>query len=150
MATPSPCKEVRVYVASDGEAVEQLDRRAFGASRKPLLQSLFGSSVRILVHQVESGIAGYGVLREGSRAHYLGPIVAEAESSGAFLVKGLLASAPGKTIFWDIPDANIETVALAKELGFTPQRQLLRMWLGDNPCPGQPQFCFGIVDPSVG
>jgi len=150
MAIRTPINEIRAYVESDADAVEQSDTRAFGVSRRPLLQSLLGNCVQALVHQNEDGIAGYGVLREGSRAYYLGPLVAEAASSGTLLVNALLARAIGKTIFWDIPDANSEAVALAKELGFTAQRQLVRMWLGVNARAGEPRRCFGIADPAVG
>jgi len=143
-------QDVREYSKKDAEAVERLDRRAFGVSRRLLVQGLLQIAVQALVHETNNGVSAYGVLREGSRAHYLGPLVAENTDAGSALVKALLARASGKTVFWDIPDASNAAVALAKQLGFTPQRQLLRMWLGDNSCPGHPQFCLGIVDPSVG
>jgi len=143
-------QDVREYSKKDADAVERLDRRAFGVSRRQIVQGLLQVAVQALVHETNNGVSAYGVLREGSRAHYLGPLVAENTDAGSALAKALLARASGKTVFWDIPDASNAAVALAKQLGFTPQRQLLRMWLGDNSCPGQPQFCLGFIDPSVG
>ena len=142
--------EVRPYTNADAEPVEQLDRKAFGAPRPELSQSLFAGECERLVHQTNRGITGYVTLREGARALYLGPLVASSSSSGDLLINTLLFRATGNAIFWDIPDANAAAVAFAQELGFTAQRHLVRMFLGPNKCPGTPQHCFAIADPAVG
>lgn len=144
------CKEIRPYTESDADAVEQLDQRSFGVSRQPLLHRLLHEGRQALVHQPSDRLEGYGVLREGMRADYLGPVVAATPSGAALLIDALLGSAAANHIFWDIPDAQVETVALAKTLGFTAQRHLLRMFLGGNNHPGKARQCFAIADPSTG
>jgi hypothetical protein len=62
----------------------------------------------------------------------------------------LAAQAPGQPIFWDILDDNVDAVQLAESLDFTPQRPLLRMFRGQNTCPGDPRRQFAIADPSTG
>ena len=136
-----------VYGESDADFVEQLDAKAFGVSRQFLLQRLRRGSRRALVHRKE-GNDGYGILREGSLARYLGPVAALPQC-GASLVKALLGQSNG-LIYWDIPDPNVQAVALAKDLGFTPQRRLMRMFLGTNQSGGNPSCYFGIADPALG
>lgn len=143
-------EDIRPHVLSDAHAIEQLDRRAFGVSRAALVNSLLRQCRLALVHESENGLAGYGVLRQGSRAAYLGPVVAPSPHAGEVLVRSLLAGANGNPVFWDIPDANADAVALARKFDFTPQRHLLRMFLGENQHPGEPGHCFAIIDPAVG
>jgi len=95
-------------------------------------------------------LTGYGMLREGSRATYLGPIVANSTGVGTALIPELLTFALDRPIYWDIPDHNTHAVELAKSLGFLPQRPLIRMFLGENRCPGNPLLQFAIADPAIG
>ncbi len=143
-------EEVRAYTDADAEAVSVLDRAAFGASRRDFLQSLLGGGSQTLIHETNQGMAGYGTLREGARARYLGPLVVRSTSSNEPLVHSLLTPALGQIVFWDIPDANSAAVTLAKRLGFTAQRHLVRMFLGTNRCPGDPRQYYAIADPAVG
>src|SRR5437762_6003764 len=105
--------EIRPYAHSDLAQISQLDTNVFCASRETLLETLSSESSSALVHASKDGIAGYGMLREGSRAHYLGPLVAACGSSATSLVGALLGSALGKLVFWDIPDGSVEAVSLA-------------------------------------
>lgn len=135
----------------DAEAVESLDTAAFGVSRKKLLEPLMKQSLCALACKSEAGkVQGYGLLREGSAAFYLGPVVAESAGVGVKLVNVLVAGAQGERIYWDIPERNIPAVELAKALGFKPQRTLMRMYLGENLAPGNPLQQFGIAGPEVG
>ena len=93
---------------------ESLDRVAFGADRSRLLAALGG-----------------GVYRQGTRARYLGPIVARDAASARALIEYALAGAPGEPWFWDLLPHNTAAVALAEEFGFTPVRRLVRMVRGE-------------------
>jgi GNAT superfamily N-acetyltransferase len=129
--------------------VDELDMAAFGVSRRRMLEALRGQSRSAFVIGGELN-RGYGMLRDGARASYLGPVVASSPDAGLPLVRHLIASSPQKPIFWDIPDANAPAVALARELGFSPQRPLMRMFRGENKHPGNTRFCYAIADPSIG
>ena len=135
----------------DANAIESLDVEAFGTSRRKVLEPLLKQARCALVSETECGrIEGYGLLREGSAACYLGPIVAESTHIATQLVNALLPAAEGSTVYWDIPDQNGAAVELAKEHGFMPQRTLTRMYLGENATPGDPQRQFAIAGPEIG
>jgi hypothetical protein len=90
-------------------------------------------------------------LRDGSRALYLGPVVADDHPSGEAMVRTLLArTPPDRPVFWDIPDHQDAAVSLARSEGFRPVRVLTRMWLGANDSPGTPTRIWGLADPAFG
>lgn len=137
--------------ASLAAQLGRLDSHAFGISRAAMLERLVAGSSRALVAISEGGeLDGYGLLREGAKASYLGPVVADLSAGGTALVNALLSHAKGRPIYWDVPDVNAAATGLAKELGFSPQRHLIRMYLGANKHPGNPARCFAIADPSIG
>lgn len=172
---------VRRWRRDDQVTLRALDCAAFGVDRWPMVQRMSGQASHTRVHQtVKQRVVGFGVLRKGARAHYLGPVVAESiaaagpliksfltelptqpvywdkpEEAHALLKSGLLKESvmkelPNQPIFWDIPDANTCAVELAQRLGFTPQRPLIRMFLGENKWPGDPQRIFALAGPEIG
>jgi ribosomal protein S18 acetylase RimI-like enzyme len=146
-----PVGSVRSLAPSDWNAIIRLDRQIFGVNREQLLRLLAGQSRHALVAEDAAGSpAGFGMLRDGARALYLGPVVANVPAAGMALAQTLVHEAAGQPVFWDVPDMNHEAVNLANQLGFTPQRTLVRMFLGENSNPGQPALQFAIVAPEVG
>ncbi len=155
-ARPWPCPahpEVRIrdWRESDAQLVEQLDTAAFGACRLRLLQALLPQSCGALVFESAPGrIDGYGLMRKGARAWYLGPVAATSAEAGLGLVEALVSRCEGEMIFWDIPDANTAAVEWARQCGFTLQRPLIRMYLGENSAPSDPRTQFALAGPEVG
>ncbi len=124
-----------------------LDRAVFGADRSALLASLAAGS--FTAETLADG--SFGLMREGERAVYLGPVTAASPESGLQLAERLVRRAPSdRTVFWDLPDPNAAGTALAERLGFRPVRVLTRMWLGDRPVPADPLRMFGIAEPGLG
>lgn len=126
----------------------ELDREAFGADRSKWLTQV-ASTCRILATD-----STFVLLRPGSVATYLGPVVtqhpgienvAEVES----LIVLMLESEQGR-IFWDIPESNEAARKMAARLGFKPARQLLRMWADGPLVEGRPDLQFGLLDPTTG
>jgi hypothetical protein len=142
--------EIRPHAPSDARGIESLDRAAFGVARPAILQSLLGGCCQALVHETFEGIAGYGAMREGSHSNHLGPLVAATARSGALLAQALLAGSGNETVYWDIPDPNVDAIDLAKSLGFAAERHWMRMFLGLNKHPGTVRQYFAIADPAVG
>jgi ribosomal protein S18 acetylase RimI-like enzyme len=141
----------RNLMTSDVSLLESLDAAAFGVSRQELVQALAQQSCGGLVLESESGgLAGYGLLRTGSQALYLGPVTAVSAQAGLHLIEGLLAQSEGQKIFWDIPDANTAAVSYAEQSGFSVQRPLTRMFLGENFAAGEPQHQFALAAPETG
>jgi len=129
---------------AEGTVDWDLDVPIFGANRSAWLDKLKRDS-RIVC----SNENAFGMLRDGMRANYFGPVVATDENAGCELLQRLLPNISGRT-FWDIPDANTAAVAVAEEHGFKPVRSLLRMWLGKENVAGNPKLQFAIGEPATG
>lgn len=128
-----------------------LDRTAFGVPRDRLLAALASQSGLALALESEAGeLEGFGFARAGSQALYLGPVAAVSAEAGLSLVEALMLRHLGQLVFWDIPDLNEPAVGLANRLGFTVQRPLIRMFLGENVVPGDPARQFALAGPEVG
>jgi GNAT superfamily N-acetyltransferase len=148
---PSPsASPIRPWQANDLQHIERLDTAAFGLSRLRLIKTLTSSWYGLVFEPVPGHVAGYGLLRKGSQTYYLGPIAAETSEVALSLAAALIARYPGAAIYWDIPDENTDAVTWSQEQGFTSQRSLTRMYLGQNLCPGSARRQFGIAGPELG
>jgi GNAT superfamily N-acetyltransferase len=123
--------------------VPDLDALAFGADRSAWVRRLAADS------RIEVDERGYGMLRPGRLACYLGPVVAQSVTAARPLVERLLTGV-GQAVFWDLPEGNGPAVELARELGFTPVRRLTRMWRGRPLATGRPELQFGLTDFATG
>ena len=142
---------LRTWRDSDARRIAPLDSEAFGVPRNEIVRALAQQSRCALVLESQPGsLAAYGFIRSGSQALYLGPLVAESADAGIRLVEALVAQSAAQKIFWDIPDQNDVAVKCAKEHGFTAQRLLTRMYLGENSTPGDPQKQFALAGPELG
>ena len=142
---------LRTWRDSDARSIEPLDSEAFGVPRNEIVRALAQQSRYALVLESQSGsFAGYGFIRSGSQALYLGPLVAGSADAGFRLVEALVAQSAAQKILWDIPDQNDAAVKCAKDHGFTAQRALTRMYLGENSTPGDPQKQFALAGPELG
>lgn len=122
------------------EAVDfALDRAAFGADRKPLLEVLA---------QIESVATegGYAFGRPGATARYFGPCVAAGADAARRLAGSFLARHPGEKLYWDVLPGNPEAVKLAKAFDFAPVRRLTRMVIpGPRPLRHDDSKIFAIA-----
>ena len=130
--------------------VADLDTCAFGVARNRMLSMLATQSATRIRRDGAGRIVGYGMLRPGQRAHYLGPMVAQDESSGIALADDLLGSIAALPLYWDIPDANQASIRVARRYGMDRQRTLTRMYLGENTRPGKPAAQWAIAAPEIG
>ncbi|MCA9132769.1 MAG: GNAT family N-acetyltransferase [Planctomycetales bacterium] len=123
------------------------DRAAFGADRGAWLTRLASDS------QLVQCDAGYGMLRPGRLASYLGPLVADSLQDATYIVSQLL-SLPNRQrplqVFWDIPGDNRPAESLAEQLGFKPVRELIRMWLEQPLSVPRPKSLYALGDPATG
>lgn len=134
---------------NDWPGILALDAQAFGVYRGTLLHSLAAGSRRVLIHESGGSILGFGMLRRGARAAYLGPVVAR-PGIGEQLARCLLSGRDDQPVFWDIPDQNQPASDLARRLGFTFHRPLTRMYLDTDLVPSDPFTQWGIADPATG
>jgi predicted GNAT family acetyltransferase len=98
-----------------------LDRMAFGADRSALLKRLGPALV--------DG-EGFALGRAGSKANYLGPVVARSAAAASRLSRALLAERSDEAWFVDVLPENRSAAEVAEGLGFESVRHLVRMYRG--------------------
>jgi GNAT superfamily N-acetyltransferase len=127
----------RPLVPADWDQVIALDQRATRVNRKILLQRLAQeSSAHAVVCEQAGKIVGFGMLRPGRVAAYIGPIVAEdVKLAGAICVALIAAhNRPDFPLFIDVGAGNAIEPHL-RASGFTVARQLIRMGRAAVQCP---------------
>jgi hypothetical protein len=150
-APRAPDSRIRAWAEVGAPQFDLLDSRAFGVSRRELLIALAQQSFSALAYESQPDApTGCGMMRQGARAFYLGPISANSAEAGIALVEALTGQGRAGRVFWDIPDPNEAAVGWAERHGFSVQRTLTRMWLGDNRSPGNPRVQFALAGPEVG
>jgi GNAT superfamily N-acetyltransferase len=107
-----------------GRACLDLDSEAFGADRSQLLVELGKRSA------ISTKPGAYLFSRPGRVADYIGPCVAKSREAAQTLIESHVRDSPAKSWFWDVLSKNRDAISLAQELGFKPQRHLLRMVRG--------------------
>ncbi len=124
-----------------------LDRETFGADRGNLLRALAQDAL-----MVRAEGTGFGMVRRGALANYLGPVVAEDWANASPLLVDLAAQAMlgGNPVIWDIPLHCVKAEVFAQKLGFRPERQLVRMVLDGVDLQENPQSVFAIAEPALG
>ncbi len=143
--------QVRPLKNSDWDALLKLDTDIFGVSRAEILKKLAWNSLQVLALEERPGeLRGYGMLRAGAKADYLGPVVSTWREGAASLIRALFSVSEKKSFLWDIPDQTDDACELAQQMGFIRQRPLIRMALGQNSHPGRPQHQYAIADPATG
>ena len=130
-------------VTSLPTSVLNVDFEAFGADRSRYLNRLCRDSV------VTIKGSGFGMLRIGELAAYLGP-VCTADPNAARAIIQELVNGSLDTMFWDIPNSNTAAAELAIDLGFAPVRTLKRMRLGQSPNLPKLEYQFALADPATG
>jgi ribosomal protein S18 acetylase RimI-like enzyme len=99
------------------------DREVFGADRSGLLKKL--GERNAVWTSGDSFLLG----RSGAETGYLGPCVSDDPHSARLLIERFVQSTKS-AISWDLLPQNQNAVAIAKDLGFVPQRRLTRMVRG--------------------
>jgi predicted N-acetyltransferase YhbS len=131
--------------------VAAADRAAFGADRGPLLRAAIADAGPPLVARDRRGeVAGYALTRPGSRAGYVGPLIADDPAAARDLLAAALVRLGGGPVFLDINTEYPGAADLVRRHGFARQRELLRMRLRPPARAGQSRRVFAIAGPEVG
>jgi GNAT superfamily N-acetyltransferase len=143
-------RNVEQAVETQLSDVVELDRKATGADRRLLLQSLFTERLAALrVVRVGNAVAGYCWWRTGSRAVQIGPAVAVDPDVGSALCDSALSQVAGQPVFIDIPVQNTHAAKWAESRGLRVQRLLTRMGRGQR-VQDQPSQFWASFGPEVG
>ena len=143
---------VRAMRDGDLEDVMAFDTPRYGVCRENLLRFLYRDSGGMcgVFPGAGSGLEGYVMVRPGSGAFQIGPLVAAHERAGRALFCWALDRLAGEPVFFDVPLENPDGTALAEEFGFTVQRGFARMYLGEEPYGGSPRQVYATSGPEKG
>jgi GNAT superfamily N-acetyltransferase len=139
--------------ADDVPKISALDRDAFGADRRRLLQSLFQDEATIgywLPGAAEGGVRGYVYARPGARTGYVGPLVAMDSEVAEGLLRAALHPLSGEAVAIDIPDENAAARNLVERVGLQPVRSFTRMVRGAGLPTAKREHYFAIAGPEIG
>ncbi len=106
-----------------------LDMQVFAADRSALLTSLARHG------SIDLGGGQCAMGRPGSKAAYFGPMIALDRQTARRGVEWFLRAHGASDAYWDLFPSNKEAVELAREFGFEPARQLVRMRRGHAAAP---------------
>lgn len=137
---------MRALAGGDWERILELDRRAFGASREPLLRDLARRLPQAALVVPEKG---YVLGREGREALQLGPLVAtDEETAIRLLSQALRAVQP--PLYVDVVDHAPVLRGWLEAHGFAFQRPFTRMVRGAASAPGYEKLVYCVAGPELG
>lgn len=120
-----------------------LDRRLFGYDRFDYIERLRKDSTLIASQK------GFGMIRQGRIANYLGPLVAE-NIDVAIDIASILLEVSETEVFLDYPGNSALFINWLLANKFSPVRTLTRMWLGNQTEKEMFQMQYAISDPATG
>lgn len=86
---------------------------------------------------------GYAMVRAGARAVYFGPCVCTDARTAGLFASLCVEEHAGDMIYWDLFPENQTACELARSLGFAPDRELVRMYRGEQyPCDAARVFAI--------
>lgn len=127
------------------------DAISFGANRKQLLEYLVREypDKATMIRQ-NNRVAGFAMGRKGSRYHHIGPVVASDTDDAKKLISGALQKLSGQPVVADVLYDKKELIEWLSSIGFTQQRQFIRMYKGENIRPGVVTNQYLIAGPEFG
>lgn len=134
------------------EDVAAADTAAFGLDRGRILRSILADSpYPPIVSRNERGeLSGHVVARPGSRAAYVGPLIAAGLDEARELLGAALDCIGDGPVFIDVNAEFAGATDILRSMGFVPRRELLRMRLGPDREVGLSSRVFAIAAPELG
>jgi len=111
------------------DQLADLDQKACGVDRSPLLRNLLGDPEVICVASHGKGMEGFAFLLPGRVSPHLGPVIARDGAILDDLLRSLARPLDGKSVFVDALRTPANSYALERS-GLTITRRLTRMTLG--------------------
>jgi GNAT superfamily N-acetyltransferase len=141
----------RAILKEDLPRLIEFDSKIFGADRSSLLQWIWekASEFGFLIEEANE-IKGYSMWRYGHDFIHIGPIIAQNIGIAQDLLIAALNKCAGSPVILDVLHFEPEWIAWLKEIGFTEQRNFIRMFRGTNRFSGVPGNQFAIIGPEFG
>ena len=128
-----------------------LDRVAFNADRSKLIEALISGSVvpPVLVREADGALSGYALPRHGTRANYVGPVVAKDPEQAETLLDEVLSQLGDTRVYIDLNRECSAPTSLLSDRGFVKERDLIRMTSGRRGAKTSP-LVVAIAGPEIG
>lgn len=129
----------------------KFDSKIFGANRSSLLHCMWENAPEF-AFLIEDGIEikGYVMGRYGHDFIHIGPVLAENIGIARDLLTAVLNKCAGSPVIIDVLHDEHEWISWLGEIGFTEQRNFIRMFRGTNRFKGLPENQFAIIGPEFG
>lgn len=132
------------------ESLSDYDRQCFPAARERFLAAWLaqpGAMARVAVR--DGHVMGYGVLRRCLTGYKIGPLFADNDEIAGRLFSALTSSIAGEVFFFDVPEINVDAVALAERHGMTSVFETARMYTEEPPAISMERV-FGVTSFELG
>jgi hypothetical protein len=141
----------RAIQKEDLPLLSGFDSKIFGANRSSLLNWMWEKAPGFaFLMEGKSEIKGYVMGRYGHDFIHIGPVIAQNFSIAKELVIAALSNCVGHPVILDVLHFEPEWILWLKEIGFTEQRNFIRMFRGTNRFKGVPENQFAIIGPEFG
>ena len=136
---------------SDIPEIIALDRLIFGADRTTLVHFLFKEyTKRAWCIKRNGSIVAFAFGRHGRKFDQIGPVFANSQKEAQTLITYILQGFRGKQVVMDILADKSDLVNWLISIGFSVERNFVRMYLNSNPCSGKAENQFLICGPEFG
>jgi len=140
----------------DLEDLVAVDRRAFGADRRAVIEWYWRQapdrawvSRDALDASGAGAVTGFALARPGHDADHVGPIVACSTAEAIALASTAISHAAAPAVIVDVPDRHAGLREWLTSRGFAVERPLTRMRRGSGVA-GLPEHLFAIAGPELG
>jgi hypothetical protein len=129
----------------------ELDVLAFGANRSALIRTLIENSpVPPIINSNSNGsVRGYALVRRGTKADYIGPVVSTDSGQIESLIDQALDTLNGIHVIIDWNTECPVSPAVLTDRGFVKERDLVRMTAGA-PSKKTSPLVVAIAGPEIG
>lgn len=127
------------------------DKKVFGADRTELIRRLHETCPELAWTIKENRrVTGFCLGRKGQNFTQIGPVYALSAKGAKALIRSAINQITGQAVVVDIPAARSETERWLETCGFISQRPFERMYLNNNPHPGNIDNQYLISGPELG
>jgi Predicted acetyltransferase len=132
----------------DRDEILALDQLAFNADRSRLIEQLMVNAP-VVVRAADGSLNGYALARRGTRAAYVGPVVARDAKQVETLLDQVFSQLEGRRVYIDFNTECGTGTSVLSERGFIKERDLIRMRAGGASAKTSP-LVVAIAGPEVG
>ena len=138
-------------LSKDIKAITEFDEIVFGANRTKLIEYFTVEYFhKAWLLKRDNKLTAFALGREGNKFHHIGPVMGETIDDVKILISKTLKEITDQPVVVDILNDKIELINWLQSLGFTRQREFVRMYKNENPFPGLTEKYFLICGPEFG